>query len=261
MRKLFYALPFIMGIVITGCEDDIETSAYNLEDAPVASIEVHGYAELNNAELGNETVPDGTRVTATVENSEFFEDAHGAYQDSATFQNGVANLNVPVTSSGVEVSVSGDNFVYDQQQQSGETVEKLFLGGTREVSDLNPGDTEILQVNYSSQNFGDAVEMRNISINQCYADLDETQNGDETVSGGTSVFIYAVNYNWEKSVDVSYNGSLEVTVPSGIELKAYFEETKTLWDGTIRDYRFETDVFNSNYYSSYSLNFPNEEEI
>jgi len=211
--------------------------------------------------LGNETVPDGTRVTATVENSEFFKDADGAYQDSATFQNGVAKLNVPVTSSGVEVSVSADNFVYDQQQQqSGETVKKLFPGINRQISDLNPGDKEILQVNYSSESFGNAIEMVNMAFDQCQADLDETQFGDETVSGGTSVFIYAVNYNWEKSVDVSYNGSLQMTVPSGIELKAYFEETKTLQDGTIRDYRFETDVFNS--YRSYNyLNFPNEEEF
>lgn len=260
MRKLFFVLPIVMGIVITGCEDDIETSAYNLEDAPVASIEVYGYAELDNAELGKETVPDGIRVTATVENSEFFEDAEGVSLDSATFQNGVAKLNVPVTSSGVRVSVSADNFVHDQQQQSGETVEKLFLGVNEQISDLNPGDKEIVQLNYSSENFGNAIEMENISFNECYADLDETQYGEEPVPEGTSVVFYAVNYNWEKSVEVNNDGSLESTVPAGIDLKAYFEGNRTLEDGTVRDYRFETDVFNSDYYSS-SLTFSSEEEI
>jgi len=228
-RKLGFIL-LALAFIFASCEKDITTSELKLDLSKKATVKLYLYAELDKTIQGLEFAPNGTKVFISILNSSFNSSASGNYIDSATVNNGFAEITVPTTSTGVAVNINAAEFTYAQVQSFGSvstTISKVYsVTAAQVINKIYPGESRTKQITYDGEaqpyNFVEKVTCAFI----LKADMDETVAGNENVPQGTVINLYTST--WAGTATVGADGKITVAIPKNDAVSMKFEATKTL---------------------------------
>jgi len=233
-------------LFLASCEE-IEKSDLTLDLTKEATVKAFIYAELDRTSQGLEFAPTGTEVIVSIPNSAFNPSASGNWTTVATVTDGIIELTVPVTNSGVTVSFTPAEFVYDQVQPYGSnssTIQKLYKSTTPgSLTTVKPGQERTHEITYNSYStFENFTETVNVKF-EGYADIDETNAGNEFIPSSTVIHIY--NNDFYTTTTVGAAGQFEVNLPKSENVTLRFETTKTLNTApvTTKNYRYTTNHF------------------
>ncbi|MDI6401576.1 hypothetical protein QLX67_06175 [Balneolaceae bacterium ANBcel3] len=231
---------------LTGCNDDVTTSALTVDMMEEATVTVYLYAELDRTELGLEYAPDGTRVLASVEYSNLNPSASsGSYMDTLEVQGGMIEVTMPVTSSGTTVTFFPQEFVAAQVQPYGSNVEeisKIFRvpGHESSIGNLRPGQSRIHEITYAEvedfDNYTEKVEMRF----EGFANFSAVD--PETVNLPSNTDIHLHTDHWTTTVRTNSDGIFTANIPRGESVTVEFVARKIVQeDPTVRQwFKYET---------------------
>ena len=222
------------------------------------TIKVFVYAELDKTKLGMEFAPDGTNVIISTGNS---------WSKMVQVKNGFVELEVPATSSGVNVNIQPLEFIFNQVQSfasNSDPILKLFKfnGINGSIYSLKSNETRIHEVEYMATNYGRIPETVEIKF-VAYADLDATEWGSTLVPSGTQITLY--NEGWAHTVTVGQDGKFEANVPKNQSIYARFTAMKKIQNNPLIRHNY---IYNSGqmYFgqantTAYDLHFGGGQEL
>ena len=200
-----------------------------------ATIRVYLYAELDKTKLGMEFAPDGTNVLVSIP---------GSWSKTVQVKDGFVELEVPTTSSGVDVNIHPAEFIYYQVQSfasNSEPIRKLFKfnGINGSIYSLKSNESRIHEIEYMATNYGRIPETVTIKF-VAYADLDATEWGSTLVPWGTQITLF--NEGWAHTVTVGQNGRFEADVPKNQTIYARFTAMKKVQSNPLLRHNY---IYNS----------------
>jgi hypothetical protein len=240
--KTFFALMSVIFIAITAC-DEIEQTELTLDLSKKATVRAYLYAQLDQTIQGLEFAPNGTKVIVSIPNSSFNSAATGNWVDSATVNNGMIEIQVPATSTGVTVTFTPAEFTYNQVQAFGSntsSILKLYKSTTPgTLTAVKPAQVRTHEITYDDiTSFDNFVEKVDLKF-EARANVDENV-ADEFVPASTVVNIYTSS--WSTTATVGAGGRFDVSVPKGETISFRFEANKALIGPptAIKKYRYTT---------------------
>jgi len=239
--KTFFALMSVILIAITAC-DEIEQSELTLDLSKKAKIRAYFFAELDKTTQGLEYAPNGTKILISIPNSSFNSAASGTWVDSATVTNGLIEVEVPATSTGVTATIKPAEFTYAQVQSYGSvssTISKIFSVTAAQTISIFPNEIKTKEITYDGQNqLDNFVEKVDLKF-EARANVDENV-ADEFVPASTVVSIYTST--WSTTATVGAGGRFDVSVPKGETIYFRFEANKALIGppASIKKYKYTT---------------------
>ena len=236
MRKLILLVFVPALLLMAGCEKEVEQTEMKLDMSKQATVKVYLYAQLDNTQLGWEYVPNGTPVLISIPNSAFNPAAPGNWTDSTVVQNGMVEVMVPSTTTGVTVTLTPREFVANQVQAYGSnlaSIAKIYKATPINVA-VKAGEVRTEELFYNPTAFSSLTETVDLNF-KLFADVDETVAG-EVVPQGTTLNLY--NDAWHTTVTVGADGQVSVSVPKNQWIILSFETTKKLWDSSTKKYKY-----------------------
>lgn len=254
-NKLFFITSLLGCAMVVGlfaCDDSVRTSALTVDQNQTAELSVFLYAELNKKELGVEYAPDDTRVFVLVDYTELNPaSGPGSWVDTLFVKDGMIEAEVPVSSAGSVVTIMPDEFVADQVQPHGaslDVISKIFRAAAQNIADVKPGQNRITEITYNYNAFENLVETVNIRFEGRAVLTDHYQDPDvlTSIPSGTSVTLYTDE--WTTNATVGTNGVFTAEVPKNTAVNVEFIARKTITtqdpDGTVKeerlDYKYQT---------------------
>ncbi len=124
MKKNLFTL-FILSLGLgfalnTGCTEEKEATTVTLNKDQTASVTCYAEAQLDlmndTTNTNLEAAPAGTKVFIHIQNSEYNDGAQGVtVYETELDGSGMFTYDIPVTEMGTNVTISFDEFIYDQQ--------------------------------------------------------------------------------------------------------------------------------------------------
>ncbi len=244
--KCFLAL-FAFTLIFYGCEDDITTSEFVLDLSKTGTVEVHLFAQLNQQEMGLNTIPDGTKVSFSIDYSAFNPNATvGQWSQVAETNNGVVIIDsIPTVTAGIQVTVTPEEFLYDQVQpyeSPTETELKLFFADPQSLN-VYPDQKTFEKIEYNYTSFEDPAEVVDRKW-KGRALFNEIEGDLSNIPSGTELTLF--NQNWATTVTSEANGIFMSDVPYGEAFTIQFKEMVTIIDNegnpATRLHRFKADA-------------------
>jgi len=228
MKKFrsFLLFAAVCSLFFSSCEEDIQKSDLTLDLSKKATVKAYVYAELDKTTAGYEYAPDGTEVLLTISHGNFNPSASGAWQDTAVVNNGIIEMEVPVTNDGVSVSLSCAEFSQEQLQSydaNSEKVLMLYKANSSNVR-IKTGERKTVEIFYNESALSNHVEMVTVKY-EAFADVDEREF-NEYVPEGTEMHVF--NDVFSTTATVGADGVFEVKVPANIRFDMEFFAQKTL---------------------------------
>lgn len=140
MKKTAFYLS-VFGVLLitlfTGCDEELTSTPLSIDDLESATLRIYAKADLDLTSAGEESLPSGTIVTATVPYSQYsFVGVGGSPSTSIVVsesinESGYVEFTIPVDDDGVSATISINGFEYDQVQADGEVETKFYNFGTQ----------------------------------------------------------------------------------------------------------------------------------
>lgn len=235
MKRSFRTLGILAlasGLAVTGCQKEIETSDFTLDQSKQGTVKAYVYAEFNKQTNGKEFAPDGTMVILSIDASQLNGNIavdKSKWIDTVTVKNGMIEQKVPATNKGVTVTLIANEITGDQTQEFGKvpaTIKKYYTVAANPTVTVYPNQTASTKIDYDQES---SISLKDIAMVTCNlkitAETMESNAGDEIIAS-TKVELFTDN--WYTTVTTAADGKiLGQSIPVGDPIKVRFTTTNT----------------------------------
>jgi len=149
-KFLFLTGIVVMGLLVLGSCKKQDPTSLVLDTSKTATITGTVYANLDLFTTGIENAPSGTTLFFKVSNADYIANASGVKIFETTVgADGTYTISIPVTDEGVNVSIDGVDFYYNQVQADQSTDQTAFYIGTSSVSGAITNGNYIVDLMYN----------------------------------------------------------------------------------------------------------------
>ncbi|PKR80886.1 hypothetical protein CW751_06870 [Brumimicrobium salinarum] len=291
-KQLIFATAAVMALAFTSCKKYEVSGPLEISELETVKIEGNLMAELDESNSVLEAVPNGTKVMITIPMSEYNpSNTSGSNHvvSTTTKANGKFSLNVPVTNSGIDATLSFASFVYDKKyselgsasytEKTEYTLANKFfsgLGTNAGSNSINLGSV-VYNENSIDPNSGTFEPTTSVTYEGTLTYLAERRVGvnqpdtliNLPIPSGTEVFVrilaedyYGQTYREEQTITVGSGGSYSIEVPcveNGTSELFFDSQTILKYEDYITDERFEYNYTLLNIEDLYFTDYANKD--
>jgi len=222
MKRSFRTLGILAlasGLALTGCQKEIETSDFTLDQSKQGTVKAYVYTEFNKQTNGKEFAPDGTMVILSIDASELngkIAAGVSKWIDTVTVKNGMIEQNVPATNKGVTVTLIANEITGDQTQEFGTvpaTIKKYYTVAVNPTVTVYPNQTATTKIDYNQES---SISLNDMAMITCNLKITaETMASNAGLESVPNKQIEIFTEDWYISANTDADGKiLNISLPA-----------------------------------------------